>query len=300
MNEGAARGRNNGGAEAAPAAGVRGQGPDTIHVVERGDGEALVLVHGLGSSGDDWAFQMPAFVAHFRVLLPDLPGSGRSPPPPAYSIEGFATDLWAMLDRRRIERAHLVGFSLGGAIALEMALQRPERAGRLVMINALPSYRVDHWKKWFEMHSRFLMIRVLGLSRTARLIAHRMFPGPHQAAMRKRVSEVVGENPVDRYLATARALAGWCAQDRLHLLRSPTLIVAAEHDYTALSEKREIAARIGAQIAVILGSRHGTPFDSIRACNACVLAFLRGEPLPDPESLRADTPEETPSTAPPL
>lgn len=272
-----------------------------LQVASYGRGEAVVLVHGLGSSAEDWAFQIPDFARHFHVIVPDLPGSGRSAPPAGgYSIEGFAESLWRELDRRGVAQAHLVGFSLGGAVALEMALQRPERAGRLVMINALPSYRVDHWKKWLEMHSRFLMIRVLGLARTARLIGHRLFPGVHQTAMRLRVAEVVGANPTDRYLATAKALASWCAQDRLPALRSPTLFVAAEHDYTALSEKREIAARIGAQIAVIRGSRHGTPFDAIRACNACILAFLRGEPLPPPETLVIDTPDETPVSPPPL
>lgn len=273
---------------------------EELFVVEHGHGEALVLIHGLGSSGDDWAFQAPAFAPHFRTILPDLPGSGRSPPPAgAYSIEGFAADLWRMLDRRGIARAHLLGFSLGGAVALEMALQRPDRAGRLVMINSLPSYRVDHWRKWFEMHSRFLMVRVLGLPRTARLIAHRLFPAPHQSPMRRRVADVVGANPTDRYLASARALAAWCAQDRLPSLRAPTLMIAAERDYTTLAEKQQIAARIGAQLAVIRGSHHGTPFDSIRACNACVLAFLRNEPLPPPDALRCDTPDEAPTEPPP-
>jgi 3-oxoadipate enol-lactonase len=274
--------------------------PDQLHVRSFGRGEPVLLIHGLGSSGEDWAFQLPALASRHRLIVPDLPGAGRSPKPSGrYSIAGFASVLWLLLDQLGHTRVHLVGFSLGGAVALEMALQRPQAAQRLVLINSLPSYRVDTLAKWLEATLHTALVRTLGLQRTARMIARRLFPEPHRGAMRERVVSVLGANPVAPYLATARALAGWCTLDRLDRLRAPTLMLAAERDYTPLAEKQAHAARLGATLAVVRGSRHGTPFDAIEATNACLLAFLAGEPVPAADTLCIDPPERTPSHAPP-
>lgn len=270
-----------------------------LHYESHGEGEAVLLVHGLGSSGADWAFQIPALAPRWRVVAPDLRGAGQSAKPPGpYRIAQFADDLWRLLDALAVDRAHLVGFSLGGAVALEMALQQPARAQRLVTINSLPSYRVDHWRKWLEAHGQIAAVRLLGLPRTARGVAARLFPDPYQAPMRERVAEVVGSNPVEAYLASIRALIGWCALDRIDRLRAPWLMLAAEHDYTPLAEKRDYAERLGARFAVVRGSRHGTPFDAIRATNACLEAFLADQPLPDAAALVSDGPEHAPRHAP--
>jgi pimeloyl-ACP methyl ester carboxylesterase len=66
----------------------------SLHYLVRGYGEPLLLIHGLGGSGVDWAFQVAALEKRFRVIVPDLPGSGHSPPPrDEYTIDGFATTL---------------------------------------------------------------------------------------------------------------------------------------------------------------------------------------------------------------
>jgi 3-oxoadipate enol-lactonase len=272
-----------------------------LHYSRRGSGAPLLLIHGLGSSGEDWAFQIPALSPHFDLILPDLRGSGRSGKPAGkYSIAQFADDLWSLLDKLECAKVHIVGFSLGGAVAMEMALMRPQAVLRMVLINSLPSYRVDHWRKWMEARAQMLMVRTLGPRRAAKLIARRLFPRPHQEPMRERVIEVVGNNPRKPYLATIAALTGWCALDRVQHLACPILMLAAEFDYTSLAEKRAYAQRLGATLAVIRDSRHGTPYDSIIACNACVLAFLRGEALPEESMLRADTAELVPVRAPGL
>ena len=117
-------------------------------------------------------------------------------------------------------------------------------------------------------------------------------------AMRERVIKVIGELPQRAYLDLARALADWCALERVDLLRAPMLMLAAEHDYTPLDEKRSFAQRVGAQLAVVSGSRHGTPFDAIHACNACALAWFQGRELPPPEILCMDTAALAPSAPP--
>jgi 3-oxoadipate enol-lactonase len=267
-----------------------------LHFRRAGAGRAVVLIHGLGSSGADWAFQVPALAPQFDLLLPDLPGSGHSEAPPeGFRIDVFAARLWSALDRLGVSSPALVGFSLGGAVGLEMALQRPQAVEHLVMINSLPSYRVDHWRKALEIIAQVGMVSLLGLERTARIAGARLFPHPAQAPMRERVVQVLAGNDRRRYLATVRALAGWCAIDRLHLLKASTLMLAGEYDYTPLDEKRCFAARMGAAFRCIRGARHGVPFDSIAATNAGVMAWLRGDPVD--AALCADDPECSPAYA---
>jgi pimeloyl-ACP methyl ester carboxylesterase len=271
-----------------PVARVRGT---RIHYRIAGEGTPVVLIHGLGSSGEDWELQMRALQDRYRVIAPDLRGAGRSGKPRGpYRIDDFASDLWALLRQQRLGRAHLVGFSLGGAVALEMALQRPDDALSLTMINSLPHYS-DTWLKWFEAALTTGMVRVFGLARTARVVSRRMFPHRHQGILRERCEAVIARAEHQPYLDTVRALVRWNAVDRLDRLSCPSLMIAAEHDYTPLDEKRAVAERLGAKFALIRGSRHGTPFDAVRAVNACLGAFLDGQPLPQARQLRLDPPQ---------
>ncbi|MBV6413759.1 MAG: putative aminoacrylate hydrolase RutD [Xanthomonadales bacterium] len=263
-----------------------------------GAGPPLLLIHGLGSSGEDWAFQITPLAGHFHLLVPDLPGCGRSVAYKEVSIAGHAVALWALMDALGFDRIGIAGFSMGGAVALEMTLQQPHRVTAMATINSLPSYRVDHWRKWLELNTQLALVRLLGLPRTARMVARRMFPHAHQAAMRKRVVEVVGRSQVEPYLRCAQALAAWCAADRCEDFATRMLMLVGELDYTPLAEKRNWARRLRAELRVVAGSRHGTPFDAIGACNRALIAFFTNELVPD--GLRADTPDETPITPPEL
>jgi pimeloyl-ACP methyl ester carboxylesterase len=248
----------------------------SIYYECQGAGPLLLLIHGLGSSGDDWAFQREDFARHFTLILPDLRGSGRSDKPSGpYSIAQFAADLWALLDHLGVDAPYVLGFSLGGAVAQEMALARPGRVRKLVLCNALANYRTDTVRKWLEAHVQVILVHLLGLRRTAKLIANRLFPHEDQAPKRQRVVDVVGANPKAAYMATIHALIGWSALERIHAITCPVLILAAEFDYTPLADKRAEAARFAhAQFLVLEGSRHGTPFDATERFNASVLEFL--------------------------
>lgn len=273
--------------------------PVTLHLRSFGQGPPLLLIHGLGSSGDDWAFQINPLASRYQLIVPDLRGCGRSPVGlQPVSIASYAEELWALLDVMGVTRTHIAGFSMGGAVALEMALQQPKRMLRMVTINSLPSYRVDHWRKWLELNLQLGLVQLIGLPRTARMVAQRLFPDPHQQAMRQRVIDVLGSASVDPYLRCARALAGWCAADRIEQLQLPQLMIAGEKDYTELAEKRDWARRMRAELAVVAGSRHGTPFDAIDATNRCLLAFFDGKPLPT--TLAMDRAEQVPKEPPVL
>jgi 3-oxoadipate enol-lactonase len=245
----------------------------------RGSGENLLLIHGLGSSGADWEWQVRALERRFRVIVPDLPGSGFSSPIEGdFRIGDFAQTLWALLDHLKISHTNIAGFSFGGAVALEMALQRPDSVPRLALINTLVTYKVDHWRKWLEARVPPILIRVMGMRRAAKLAAMRLFPKAWQRPLRERATEVISRVAASTYLGMARALENWSAVDRLSHLRAKTLLIAAEHDLTPLSEKVQMAKALGADIAVVQGSRHGTPFDSVEATNACLFALFTDRP----------------------
>ena len=259
-----------------------------------GEGSPLLLIHGLGSSGDDWAFQREEFARRHRLILVDLRGSGRSAKPRGpYSIAQFADDLWTLLDRLGIESLDVLGFSLGGSVALEMAIARPERVWRLVLCNALADYRTDTPRKWLEAYLQLTLVRVLGMRRTSRLIARRMFPRREQAPMRVRVMQVIGGNARHAYIATIRAIIGWSVTHKLHALRCETLIIAAEHDYVTPAYRRREAQRFPrAEVVVVAGSRHGTPFDATEAFNRHTLEFLARAARASPGDVAAVVVEE--------
>jgi 3-oxoadipate enol-lactonase len=263
----------------------------SIHYLERGRGEPLLLIHGLGCSGANWAFQVAALEHRFRLIIPDLPGSGHSSPPRSeYTIAGFADAMWRLMDHLKIRETNIVGFSLGGAVALEMATLRPSCVPKLALINSLATYQPRDLRKWLETYLSATIVRMLGMPRAACLMAARLFPEPWQRAMREHAAHMMGSVSANSYLGTGLALARWAILDRLNLLTCRVLLIAAENDFTPLAEKRELAKKLKAELVVVRGSRHGTPFDSVDATNASLLALLTDQPLPPPTQWVRDTP----------
>lgn len=258
-----------------------------LHYRCLGAGSPLLMLHSLASSGDDWAFQEPAFSARHRLILPDLRGFGRSDKPLGpYRIGQMAEDMRALLRHLGIDRCHLLGFSMGGAVAFQLATDEPARFASLTVVNALPSYQVDDWRKAIEVFASLAMVHVLGMRRMGELVARRNFPLPEQAPMRRRLIEVFARNPRHAYLAGARALIGWSVEQRLGEIECPVLVVAGSQDYTPLEGKRAYCAKLRrGELRVFEGSRHGTPFDRHQAFNATVLEFLARV-----EAERAQTP----------
>ncbi len=110
-----------------------------VHQVHGGHGSPVLFIHGLGSSGYmEWRFNLEPAAASHRVFAPDLPGFGRSEKPRAsYGIPYFTRFVDGYMESRGLRSAAIVGASLGGRVALELALKHPERVSRLVLVNSL-------------------------------------------------------------------------------------------------------------------------------------------------------------------
>lgn len=110
-----------------------------VHHMHGGRGSPVLFIHGLGSSGYiEWRFNLEPAAARHRVYAPDLPGFGRTEKPRArYGIPYFTRFIERYMEGRRLRSATVVGASLGGRIALELALRRPQLVSKLVLVNAL-------------------------------------------------------------------------------------------------------------------------------------------------------------------
>lgn len=247
----------------------------------QGEGPAVLLLHGLGGSHDDWYRQVPALAARYRAIAPDLRGFGASERQEPYTIQQHARDAAALLDALGETRAHVVGLSMGGAIAMELALSEPDKVAGLVLANTAPGFELGTWERRYLGFSRFLLALILGVGGIARLFGKAVFPAPHQERLRLRLLEHASHTSRWVYIASLRALTRWNAEDRLGAISSPTLVIGAEHDYTDIHEKRRWAARIpDARVVMLPGSRHRSELDSPQAFNSVVLEFLAGVPHP--------------------
>ena len=110
-----------------------------VHHMQGGHGSAVVFVHGLGSSGYmEWRHNLEEVTGWHRVFAPDLPGYGRTDKPRVrYTVPYFARFIRRYMEDRGLRSAALVGASLGGRIALEVALEQPKLVRKLVLVNTL-------------------------------------------------------------------------------------------------------------------------------------------------------------------
>ncbi|MBD0323349.1 MAG: alpha/beta hydrolase, partial [Aldersonia sp.] len=113
----------------------------TIHGYKRayriaGDGPALLLIHGIGDSSAVWADLIPHLARRYTVIAPDLLGHGHSDKPRGdYCVAAYANGMRDLLAVLGIERATIIGHSLGGAVAMQMAYQFPQLVERLVLVS---------------------------------------------------------------------------------------------------------------------------------------------------------------------
>lgn len=147
---------------------------ETVHVVDRGEGEAVVLLHGFGASSWSWRGVTPRLSGEagggggYRTVAIDLFGFGlteRTQRLDAYTQEGQIAMVLGVMDELGIERAHLVGHSYGGALAQTLAVRHPERLRSLVLVDAAkPAYPEDRRSKLAALRPlTSLLVRTLGL-----------------------------------------------------------------------------------------------------------------------------------------
>jgi pimeloyl-ACP methyl ester carboxylesterase len=110
---------------------------DRVAYRDDGDGEVLLLIHGMAGSSDTWRSVIPQLSKNFRVIAPDLLGHGESAKPRSdYSLGAFAVFLRDLLDELGVSQATVVGHSLGGGVSMQFVYQHPDYIKRLVLISS--------------------------------------------------------------------------------------------------------------------------------------------------------------------
>ncbi len=248
----------------------------SLYYEERGTGEPLLFVHGLGSSGRDWAEQVPRFEDKYRVLRVDLRGHGRSGKSEGpYHIAQFARDIAVLLRRIDADPAHVVGLSMGGMVALQLGADTPGLVRSLVVTNSVADAELQTWGDvWFYL-SRRTAVQVLGMRRVGELLADRLFVKPEQEDLRREFVRRWSQNDRQAYLWSIDAIMGWSVWDRLPTIPAPTLLVASDEDYTPVVEKQRIVDEMPcAELAVVEDARHALPVEKPAAFNEVVEGFL--------------------------
>ena len=142
---------------------------ELVYFSEHGSGPPLLLVHGLMMTGEMFDPVIEHFAARHRVIVPDLRGHGRSRGlPPPYTAAQLAADLARLLDHLGIDSAAVFGYSQGGAIAQQLALDHPGRCDRLVL-GCTYAYNMATPLEWLEGQLGPPLVRVFGMRRLANL-----------------------------------------------------------------------------------------------------------------------------------
>ena len=219
--------------------------------IEKGEGFPLILLHGNGEDVSYFEHQMEPFAQHFRVIAIDTRGHGQTPRGEApFTIRQFAEDLLGFMDLHQIEKAHVLGFSDGGNIAMVFALAHPERVEKLILDGANLNAS--------GVKSKIQIPIEIGY-RMARLFAKK-------SPEARKNAELLGLMVNDPNVKP----------EELARIQNPTLVMAGDNDMIKDRHTRLIAASIpGAELAIIPGS-HFIANKNPDAFNEAVLRFLCG------------------------
>ena len=274
-------------------------GPHDLFLMDTGgDGPPVLLVHGLGSTASFWQRQLTGELASgFRLIAVDLPGWGRSSQPDAaYTPSFYAGALVATLDALGLERAHVIGHSMGGQAAIALALAHPERVDRLVL-SAPAGIETFTPQEAALIAGASTEEAFRGRSDEALAAAFAMAFGTWDEDVDRLLDErraVAGERLERQIRATARSVQGMLAEpvfDRLGRVAAPTLMVFGTADALIPSPlhptetpasiaERGAAAIPGARLSMIEGAGHTPHHDAPAAFDAVVASFLAGPQPP--------------------
>ena len=244
----------------------------------RGAGDPVLLIHGLGSSTEDWEPQVDALARDFTVVAYDVRGHGRTGKPGGtYSVAQFASDAAELIRALRLAPVHVVGLSMGGMIAFQLAADHPELVRSLVIVNSGPEMVLRTFKERLGIVQRRLIVRLMGMRKMGEVLADRLLPGAEHAARRGVFADRWARNDKGAYLRALSALVGWTVTEKLPGIRQPVLVVTADQDYTPVAWKQWYTALIpNARLAVIPESRHMMPVERPQSFHDALIPFLAG------------------------
>jgi pimeloyl-ACP methyl ester carboxylesterase len=251
-----------------------------------GSGPPLLLVHGLGGAASNWTELVPLLAGRHRLLVPDLPGHGGSEPLPAVAgLEPFADRVALVAEREGMFPAPAVGHSLGGMVALRLALRRPADVSALVLAAGAGLSLGSVWGRQ--------LLSIVATARPGRLAARCRGTVSRSNLLRRLVFGFV--SVADPPGLTAAAVEGFLAAQLLHtdvdsawqalrsddprreldVVRCPVLVLwGAEDVQLPLADAFEYTRRLRARLRVIPGCGHLLIGERPDACDRAIAEFL--------------------------
>jgi 3-oxoadipate enol-lactonase len=223
-------------------------GPPAVELHTRVDGDAdappLLLVNSLGTDLSVWDAQLPAWAGTHRVIRYDQRGHGASSTPPGpYTIDELGHDALAVLDAVEVDRADVCGLSLGGVVALWLAVHAPDRVGRVVLADT--AARVGTEDAW---RTRAAAVRDGGMDAVVDLVLERFFSDGFRASdapALRRVGDRLREADPEGYAASCEALATADLRDLVGRTDAPCLVIVGTADAaTPPHDARELHDRL--------------------------------------------------------
>ncbi|HXR28778.1 MAG TPA: alpha/beta hydrolase [Solirubrobacteraceae bacterium] len=262
-----------------------------INTIELGEGPPLVFVHGLAGSWPNWLEQLPAFAAERRVVAVDLPGFGHSPMPSAsISIGGYARALDGLFEALGLDAAAVVGNSMGGFVAAELAIAFPQRVERLVLVSAagISTHRDPRTMRAVPAMRRAERIMLA----SGAWVASKSDTVARRARLREAALHVVVRHPSrlpaalateqlrgagkPGFLQALQSIVDYDLRERLPEIACPTLIVWGEHDrLIGVGDAIAFGELIpGSRVVIFEDTGHVAMLERPAAFNALLRDFL--------------------------
>ena len=261
-----------------------------LHVASSGQGSALLMLHGFTGSATTWDFLRPALEDRHRLIAVDLPGHGRSSSPSdpgRYSLDRLAVDLSALLDSLDVERAAIMGYSMGGRAALRFAVAQPNRISALILESTSPGLR-DAAERDARATSDALLADAIERDGVEAFVSRweRLPLWQSQRAMpdagRKALHEQRLANNARGLANSLRGAGSGAYQDVLNVARSivsPALIIVGELDTKYVDLGRQLAHAIpNATLQIVGNCGHAVHLEKPDAFAASIGSFLAAIP----------------------
>ena len=260
-----------------------------------GKGRPLVLIHGVWASHEWWRWLVPALARTYYVISPDVRGHGQSSPlKSAYTVNGFAKDLDLLLRSIGIPEVVLVGWSMGGIISLEYALNYPSKVKALILIATRghhnPKLKRRIIFQYLQARLSLLMDftaprkydRASGSFPAQKIWLERevekMLSPNASKEVKDWVMSDVRNNPRENYFQAIRSIWDWGAADRLKEIEAPTLIMVGDKDTrTPPRFSRLLHATIpNSRLVIVKDAGHCLPLERPERVNREIIEFLEG------------------------
>ena len=250
-----------------------------IYCEVAGEGHSLIFVSGLSGVGRYWQPQVAAFASRYKVVTYDQRGMGSSDRlQRTFSVDQMAAELAELMDALKIERAHIVGNSTGGAIGQTLAIEQPQRVARLVLGSTW-----THCDPWFRrlFEARRQMYQECGPELHSRFHPLWLYPPEYVNAHDAEIEEEqqrspTRSTPVEVSVGRINALLAFDRRAGLSRIKAPTLVMACDDDYITPSYYSEALARAipGAKLVIPHGGGHAFSKTRTEEYNRIVLDFL--------------------------